>query len=233
MLYIQVPLDFELVGLPLLESSSSNLRYPEQRGALINHLYYWFCKTLTFANFIFFVFCPTQQPLLQINLGKLAFLMKIYRRLSPQTVNQLFQGTIHLFLRAHELVYGTLQELIYLAWVPSYSLCPLPLDHRRSRLKCIRVWLCALKVAKVSRGACGIDLQRVVLSITPNFQGDITHTSKGVGLLKHLNSSWLIKAGLEDRLNSRARSLLPCILPLENVFLFHISPHHIGFQLVL
>lgn len=87
---------------------------------------------------------------MQINLGKLAFLMKIYRRLDPQTVNQLLQGTIHLFLGAHELVYGTFQELIYLAWVPGYSLCPLPLDGQRSRQKCIGVQLCAFKVAKVS-----------------------------------------------------------------------------------
>lgn len=154
--------------------------------------------------------------------------MKIYRRLSPQTVNQLFQGTIHLFLRAHELVCGTLQELIYLTWVPSYSLCPLPLDRQRSRLKYTRVWLCALKVAKVSRGASSIDLQRVVPSITHNFQGDTTHTSRGVSLLKHLNYSWLIKGGLDDRQNSRGESLLPCILPLENVFFFNISPHHMA-----
>lgn len=90
--------------------------------ALINHPYTgpvrpWHLQTLIF----FFVFCPTQQPLLQINLGKLAFLMKIYRRLYPQTVNQLFPGTVHLFPQC-ELVHGTSPKLICLLWGHGYPL---------------------------------------------------------------------------------------------------------------
>lgn len=92
---------------------------------------HWPRKALTFANFnFFFAFCPMQQPLLQINLGKLAFLMKIYRRLSPQTVNQIFPGTIHLFLQC-ELVYSTSPKLLYLLWAHGYP-SALPLDHQRS-----------------------------------------------------------------------------------------------------
>lgn len=92
---------------------------------------HWPSTALTFANFkfFFFVFCPTQQPLLQINLGKLAFLMKIYRRLYPQTVNQLFPGTIHLFPQC-ELVHGTSPKLICLLWGHGYPPALL-LDHQR------------------------------------------------------------------------------------------------------
>lgn len=71
-----------------------------------------------------------QQPLLQINLGKLAFLMKIYRRLYPQTVNQLFPGTIHLFLRC-ELVYGTLPKSSVFCGA-MVILSALLLDHQRA-----------------------------------------------------------------------------------------------------
>lgn len=113
---------------------------------------HWSWTALTFANFkFFFLFRPMQQPLLQINLGKLAFLMKIYRRLYPQTVNQLFPGTIHLFLQC-ELVYGSSPKLIRLLWGHGYFLCPSPRSSESGQ-GCGREWLLALKVTKVGGDA--------------------------------------------------------------------------------
>lgn len=116
-----------------------------------------------------------QQPLLQINLGKLAFLMKIYRRLYPQTVNQLFPGTIHPFLQC-EPVYSTSPKLIYLLGVHGYLPCPHLLDHQQAGRDAVENGFLLWKLPRSDETQI----------IAHNLRGDAPQ-QEGVNVLEHLS----------------------------------------------